>query len=104
MFGTKETVAHLTRPGTFDDAKLDLDAAFEWAKSRRLPVVLWGSSYSAALVFKVAAEHNGEVSAVMAFSPDEDLADTAAVKAAAARVRAPVYDFVAWTAGAAAGV
>jgi hypothetical protein len=32
-------------------------AAYDWALSRHLPILLWGSSYSAALIFEVAAEH-----------------------------------------------
>ena len=56
-----------------------------------MPVILWGSSYSAALVFLVAAEHPADVSAVMAFSPGEYLGDPDLVKRAAAKIRVPVY-------------
>jgi len=53
------------------DAYPDLEAAL--TKVRDLgftgPVVAWGSSYSAALVFRLAAEHPDDVSAVLAFSP-----------------------------------
>src|SRR5450432_2944821 len=50
-----------------------------------------GSSYSAALVFLLAAAHSGDVSGVVAFSPGEYLADTNAVRAAVRRVNVPVY-------------
>jgi dienelactone hydrolase len=71
----------------------DLEAALAWAKANAhgAPVVVWGSSYSAALVFLLAARHPGEVNGVVAFSPGEYLADKTAVRAAARSVEVPVY-------------
>ena len=66
-------------------------AALDWAVPLHLPVVLWGSSYSAALVFEVAAEHADQVSAVIAFSPGEYLRKSGAVARASAQVHAPIY-------------
>src|ERR1700675_4646997 len=88
LYGPNETATRLGKPESYDQAKPDLEAALDWAKAKRLPVVLWGSSYSAALVFEVAAEHPQEISAVMAFSPGEYLEDTGAVARAAALVHA----------------
>ena len=55
------------------DAYADLEAALVYAtkelKSTR--VVVWGSSYSSALVFRLTSEHPTQVSAVMAFAPGE---------------------------------
>jgi pimeloyl-ACP methyl ester carboxylesterase len=55
------------------DAYADLEAALMYAtkelKSTR--AVVWGSSYSAALVFRLTSEHPTQVSAVMAFAPGE---------------------------------
>ncbi len=59
MFGPNETVKALGHEGSFLEAKKDLEAAFAWAQDKHLPVILWGSSYSASLVFLVAAEHPG---------------------------------------------
>jgi alpha-beta hydrolase superfamily lysophospholipase len=91
LYGPNETAARLASPATFDQAKPDLVAALDWAVPQHLPVVLWGSSYSAALVFEVAAEHVGEVSAIVAFSPGEYLEPSGSVARAAARVRTPIY-------------
>ena len=55
------------------------------------PVYALGSSYSAALVFLLAARHPHEVAAVMAFSPGEYLDDKHAVRNAARQVRVPVF-------------
>src|SRR5579872_2159785 len=62
LYGPNETARRLGKPVSYEQAKPDLEAALEWATARHLPVVLWGSSYSASLVFEVAAEHPQEVS------------------------------------------
>lgn len=89
-----ETVLHLGSASASYDAVLpDLEAALAWAR-RAHPasrVYVWGSSYSAALVFLLAAKHPNEISAVLAFSPEEYLADKSAVHRAAAKVRVPVF-------------
>lgn len=91
MYGPNETASRLGKPASYEQAKPDLEAALAWATAKHLPVVLWGSSYSASLVFEVAADHPKEVSAVMAFSPGEYFDDMRAVARAAAKVRAPIY-------------
>ena len=57
-------------PG-YCDAYPDLQAALDFALSHgeAEEVIVWGSSYSAALVFRLAAENVGKVSGVLAFSP-----------------------------------
>ncbi|WP_232328572.1 MULTISPECIES: alpha/beta hydrolase [Sphingomonas] len=91
MFGENRTAKALGHDAGYLDAKADLEAALAWAKDRKLPVLLWGSSYSAALVFLVAAEHPGEVAGLLAFSPGEYLGSDTMVKAAAAKLRVPVF-------------
>jgi dienelactone hydrolase len=91
LYGPNDTATRLGKPASYEQAKPDLETALDWAATKHLPVVLWGSSYSAALVFEVAAEHPQEVSAVMAFSPGEYLEDMGAVARAAAQVHAPIY-------------
>ena len=78
---------------SYDEALPDLEAALAWARAdaHGAPVVVWGSSYSAALAFVLAARHPGEVAAVVAFSPGEYLSDERAVSAAAAKLTVPVY-------------
>jgi alpha-beta hydrolase superfamily lysophospholipase len=91
LYGPNETVSRLGRSATFEETKSDLVAALDWAVPQHLPVVLWGSSYSAALVFEVAAEHADQVSAVIAFSPGEYLKKSGAIARAAAHVHVPIY-------------
>ncbi|MEL7487664.1 MAG: alpha/beta fold hydrolase [Pseudomonadota bacterium] len=58
-------------PKGFCDAYPDLEAALDYAKKTAAgaPVVVWGSSYSAALVFQLAANHPEDVAALVAASP-----------------------------------
>ena len=91
--GSNRTAAALGRKAAYDEALPDLEAALAWAKAEAhgAPVVVWGSSYSAALVFLLAAAHPGDAAGVVAFSPGEYLNDAHAVRAAAAKVTVPVY-------------
>lgn len=93
LFGVRNRTAAAAPGGQdFLDALPDLEAALAWARARYpafRPAAL-GSSYSAALVFLLAARHPADISAVLAFSPDEYLPG-ASVRDAAAKVRAPIY-------------
>jgi dienelactone hydrolase len=87
-----ETVQQLGHSTDYGDALRDLEAALAWAKANgQGKVILWGSSYSAALVFLVAAKHPQEIAAVLAFSPGEYLSEPGAVRRAAAAVTAPIF-------------
>jgi len=82
-------------PTDYLDAYADLEAALAYArnelKARR--VVIWGSSYSASLVFRLAAEHPDDVTAVMAFSPGEYFRGKGStyVQGFAANVKQPLF-------------
>src|SRR6516225_965877 len=90
---TNETVKHLGKSTDYDEALLDLEAALQWAKSsgHTGSILAWGSSYSAALVFLLAAEHRGDIKAILAFSPGEYLRGSSTVRKAAARVSIPIF-------------
>ncbi len=94
MWGQQnETARHLGRDAGYFDALKDLEAALVWARSRSNngKVIVWGSSYSAALVFPLAAAHRDEIAGVLAFSPDEYLDDQQIVHRSAARISVPVF-------------
>lgn len=57
----------------FPDAEQDMVAALKWVKANHAQgkVILWGSSYSAALSLRIAGEHVDLVDGAMAFSPGE---------------------------------
>ncbi|GAC1624761.1 MAG: hypothetical protein NVS9B10_11040 [Nevskia sp.] len=94
LFGRgNETIAKLGRSSDYLDAAKDLDAALDWSQTAAhgLPVLLWGSSYSASLVFLVAAKHPKQVAAVLSFSPGEYLGGSDTVRKAAERLSVPLY-------------
>jgi len=93
LYGVNRTMAGYTGKTDYLGALPDMEAALAWAKGRTLPVVLWGSSYSASLVFLLAnaRDAQGKVKAVIAFSPGEYFDDKKMVEAAAAKVSLPVF-------------
>ena len=72
-----QTAKHARKAGkgtSYVDAEQDVIAALEYARSLvgdEVKIIAWGSSYSAALVLKVAGDHPKLANAVMAFSPGE---------------------------------
>ncbi|MCZ6834588.1 MAG: alpha/beta hydrolase [Planctomycetota bacterium] len=56
-------------------AYLDLEASLDYIKREGFngPVILWGSSYSASLVFKLAHNHPHRIDAIMSFSPSAQI-------------------------------
>lgn len=97
LFGKNATAARYKKKASYLDAKVDLEAALAFAKTTKRPIVIWGSSYSAALVFLLAAEHKEDIAAVLSFSPGEYIKRGKArvsIKAAAQKVAAakiPVF-------------
>jgi dienelactone hydrolase len=91
--GTNKTVAGLGRSTRYEGALPDMAAALQWGKetANGAPVLLWGSSYSAALVFLIAARNPGWASGILAFSPGEYLQQRRAVRSAAEKVTIPVF-------------
>ena len=90
---TNDTVKHLGKSTDYGEALLDLEAALQWAKSsdQTGPIIVWGSSYSAALVFLLAVNHRREIKAILAFSPGEYLRGSSTVRKAAAQVSIPIF-------------
>ncbi|MBX9797774.1 alpha/beta hydrolase, partial [Sphingomonas sp.] len=91
LFGPNQTVAALGGSADYAAARADLQAAVDWAQGRGLPVLIWGSSYSSALVFPLAAANKGRVAGVLAFSPSEYIGAGDPVKTAAATLDVPVF-------------
>lgn len=90
---TNATVQHLGHSAAYVDVLHDMEAALAWAHRTypQAPVYAWGSSYSASLVFELAARHPHDIAAVIAFSPGEYFTDKRYVRTAAKRVRVPVF-------------
>jgi len=94
-----ETHRRATKKGlnrSYLDAYADLEAALGYARKtlKAQRIIVWGSSYSASLVFRLAAEHPDDVTAVMAFAPGEYFKNDkgpAYVQGFAKRVKQPVF-------------
>ena len=61
------------KPTLYADAEPDMIAALKWAKSNHAKgkLLLWGSSYSAALTLRIAGENPDLVDGALAFAPGE---------------------------------
>ncbi|MGJ8663789.1 MAG: alpha/beta hydrolase [Marinicella sp.] len=73
-FGSENNTVKALNPDikySYCEVSPDLQAALDYVVKQNLAakVIVWGSSYSAALVFKLAAENKHKVSAVASFSP-----------------------------------
>jgi dienelactone hydrolase len=90
LFGTNETAKGLGRKADYLDARPDLQAALDWAQTQKLPIMLWGSSYSSSLIFPLAANDPQGIVALLSFSPGEYFADKHMIRGAAAKIRVPV--------------
>ncbi len=70
--GTNRTVEkNDSKEVGYCEAYPDLEAALAWARKEGYdgPLFVWGSSYSAALVFQLGADHSKEIAGVLGFSP-----------------------------------
>lgn len=79
------------------DAEQDLVAALTYARKNyaRGKLILWGSSYSAALALRIAGEHPELVDGVLAFAPGEYFQKLGKpgnwIASSAEKIRVPVF-------------
>ena len=83
-----QTVQHRGPSTDFAAAIPDLEATLANAGPGK--TLIWGSSYSAALVFLLAAAHPAQIAGLLAFSPGEFIAGHS-VRAAAAKLTCPIF-------------
>jgi dienelactone hydrolase len=82
-----KTVTALGHSTAYRAALPDLQAALDWARANHAAkIIVAGSSYSASLVFLLAADNPGRIAGLMAFSPGEYLGHANTVGAAAAKL------------------
>jgi alpha-beta hydrolase superfamily lysophospholipase len=85
-----KTAASAKGSSDFADAIPDLEAAIAFSRAQHSgPIAVWGSSYSSALVFLIAARHP-EVQALLAFSPAEYIQGYS-IEKEAAKLFIPVF-------------
>ncbi len=76
--------------GSMIDGKPDMEAALEWAQNKGVPVIIWGSSYSASIVYMMAAERPSKMKAALAFSGGNYLGGQRVLEAAR-KVTIPIF-------------
>ena len=92
LYGTNETAKALGHEADYLEARPDLKAALDWARTQKFPIILWGSSYSSSLIFPLAASDPQGIVALLSFSPGEYFdQDKQMVRTAAAKVNVPVF-------------
>lgn len=91
VFGQRNRTADAVgRDPGYAAALPDLEAALARATQAGGKAIVWGSSYSAALAFVLAAKHPNDVAAVLSFSPGEYISRTS-IKDAASHVTCPIF-------------
>ncbi len=92
LYGPNRTVSKYGKSdANYLNALPDIEAALNWSRLQGPPVILMGSSYSASLCLRVAADNPTRVAAVLAFSPGEYFPERHYTRDAARRLTAPVY-------------
>jgi len=84
----------LNKPTEYIDAIPDIQAAYLYVKHGVKPdkIILWGSSYSAAIVFFLGSTHYNGVDGILAFSPGEYFKiNGKKIETYAKRIECPVF-------------
>ncbi len=94
------TAERFGKSAGYEAALPDLEAALDFAQMTwpNQKLLAWGSSYSAALTFVLAARHPRKIDGILAFSPGEYLAGVS-VSDAAAKLTIPIFATAASDAG-----
>lgn len=92
MWGQKNlTAAQYTDMEDYAGAYADLEAAMAWALGKQYGYfIVWGSSYSASLVLRLAAE-NPQITGVVSFSPGEYFGEPGLVASWNSKVKVPRF-------------
>ncbi|MDH7444838.1 alpha/beta hydrolase [Aquimarina sp. 2201CG14-23] len=77
----------------FVDAFQDIEAAVDYVKKTYNPkkIIIWGSSYSSALVLKYAGDNPEAVQGVLSFAPGEYFGKKGFITKSAANIKVPVF-------------
>ncbi len=78
---------------TYKEAFKDIEAAVNFVKTTYKPekLILWGSSYSSALVLKYAGDHPTAVQAIVSFAPGEYFGSKTYIADSAKHIEVPTF-------------
>lgn len=91
-----ETNARAKKAGkktAYADAFPDIEAAVAYVKAQYSPdqLIIWGSSYSSALVLKYAGDYPDNIDAVLSFSPGEYFGSKSFISSSAKNIKVPSF-------------
>jgi len=76
----------------FEDAEIDIKTAIYFLFSKyNKKIILLGSSYSSALILKIAASEKDKIESVISFSPGEYFKDTTIINASLKKLTIPIW-------------
>ena len=91
---TNRQATKLGKPTDYPDALQDMESAIKYVKSQyaKAKIIIWGSSYSASLVIKLAGDTPTLINGVLAFSPGEYFDRSKSyIRDSAKNVKCPVF-------------
>jgi len=91
---TNKSAISLHKKTKYPDAIPDLEAALNYVKNelRATKIIVWGSSYSAALVLYLGSQYPKDIDAVLSFSPGEYFKiDGNEIKSYTSKINCPVF-------------
>ena len=90
---TNKAAKQNSKPTNFKDAFQDIEATVDYVKKMYKPkkIILWGSSYSSALVLKYAGDYPDAINAVLSFSPGEYFGIKNYITTSAKNIKVPVF-------------
>ncbi|MGB5820552.1 MAG: alpha/beta fold hydrolase [Saonia sp.] len=90
---THKRAASKGKPTEYKDALQDIEAAVNYVKSTYRPekIILWGSSYSSALVLKYGGDHPDAMNAILSFAPGEYFGSKNYISESAKHIEVPVF-------------
>ena len=91
---TNKEAVKQNKPTEYLDALADIEAAYLYVKHGIKPnkLILWGSSYSAAIMFYMGSAHHDNLSGILTFAPGEYFKiNGKEIKNYATRVTVPVF-------------
>ncbi len=91
---THKNAISLNKKIKYPDAIPDVEAAFNYVKNdlKASKIIIWGSSYSAALVLYLGSQYPNEVAGILSFSPGEYFKiDGNEIKSYTSKITCPVF-------------
>jgi len=90
---TNKLASSKGKPTSFTDALQDIEASVNYVKNNHTTdqLIIWGSSYSSALVLKYAGDNPQSIDGILSFSPGEYFNSKNYITSSAKGIKKPVF-------------